>query len=466
MKKILLTILIASEAILTAFAQTAEHPWSIGIFGLKNEYYGDLAYYKKPGTHGNKYTSHDNTFMNFDPIFGGGALSIDRYINDHFTAGLLLTGGTYGYHQNLHNDQWRDGGVVNPVNGHISGGWRALNSILANAELNVKYKFLGIDYAFRPYLLGGINYLNYFDIKEHNPEGISNSCKHKGAVGISLGIGFDIPITEHIGVRYEYQATGICSDKTDLYRNHKTIDFQGQHLVGVVYTLGKAKAEDPEADARKKAEKEAAKAAKEAEKAEKAKVKSEKQVQETSSEETIAPTSESPAETVSLDTAEPTVIQTETADNSYYIEPEPTSYAAVETPPAKDEDPERIRIAKEYFRTHQQDIQFETGRAILKPSSYSILDAIAFHLERNGDYYVTVNGHTDNVGDDQKNLELSKQRASAVRDYLIKRGIQADRLQSNGFGEQQPIADNGTATGRAQNRRVEVKFTEKIAGFK
>jgi outer membrane protein OmpA-like peptidoglycan-associated protein len=462
MKKVLLITFISLETCLSAFAQTAEHPWSVGLFGLKNEYYGDLTYYKKPGTHGNKYTSHDNTFLNFDPIFGGGAISIDRYINDYFTAGLLLSGGTYGYHQNLHNDQWRDGGIVNPENGHISGGWRALNSILANAELNVKYKFLGIDYAFRPYLLGGINYLNYFDIKEHNPEGISNSSNHKGAVGVSLGIGFDIPLTERMNIRYEYQATGICSDKTDLYRNHKTIDFQGQHLVGIVYALGKAKSEDPEAKAQKKAEKEAAKEAKLAEKR-----------KEKAAEETINNTTEEPVNTssnitetnISQATEQEFETPTTNPEPALYIEPE-TSSLPVVTATINDEEPERIRVAKKYFRTHQQDIQFETGKAILKNSSYRILDSIVFHLERNGDYFVTVDGYTDNVGNDQNNLELSKQRAAAVKEYLVRRGIQSDRLQSRGYGEQNPVADNNTATGRAQNRRVEVKFTEKIETFR
>ena len=69
---------------------------------------------------------------------------------------------------------------------------------------------------------------------------------------------------------------------------------------------------------------------------------------------------------------------------------------------------------------------------------------------------MTIDGHTDNVGDDASNLVLSKNRAAAVRDYFISKGISADRLSSEGYGESKPVETNKTAAGRAKNRRVEM----------
>ena len=68
-----------------------------------------------------------------------------------------------------------------------------------------------------------------------------------------------------------------------------------------------------------------------------------------------------------------------------------------------------------------------------------------------------IEGNTDNVGDDNKNLKLSQDRAAAVKKYLVNKGIAEDRLTAIGFGETRPIADNKTAAGRSKNRRVDLK---------
>jgi outer membrane protein OmpA-like peptidoglycan-associated protein len=69
---------------------------------------------------------------------------------------------------------------------------------------------------------------------------------------------------------------------------------------------------------------------------------------------------------------------------------------------------------------------------------------------------MVVEGHTDSQGSDDLNLKLSEDRAAAVRDYLVSRGVAADRLSAVGVGEKRPIADNTSAEGRANNRRVEI----------
>jgi OOP family OmpA-OmpF porin len=71
-----------------------------------------------------------------------------------------------------------------------------------------------------------------------------------------------------------------------------------------------------------------------------------------------------------------------------------------------------------------------------------------------------VAGHTDAVGSDSYNLNLSQRRADNVRSYLVQQGVDGDRMTARGYGESQPVADNSTAAGRAENRRVELRITE------
>jgi len=99
-------------------------------------------------------------------------------------------------------------------------------------------------------------------------------------------------------------------------------------------------------------------------------------------------------------------------------------------------------------------INFETGSDKLTAASYNILDKMADILKENPQMVVEVGGHTDNVGDDQKNLVLSQNRANAVMNYSVKKGVKASQLKAVGFGETQPISDNDTDEGRKKNRRV------------
>ena len=100
-------------------------------------------------------------------------------------------------------------------------------------------------------------------------------------------------------------------------------------------------------------------------------------------------------------------------------------------------------------------VQFVTGKADLTATSRTTLDRVAAILTASATVKAEVRGHTDSHGDAQKNLDLSQQRAQAVVDYQTQKGIAAGRLTAKGLGETVPVADNNTASGRAQNRRVE-----------
>jgi outer membrane protein OmpA-like peptidoglycan-associated protein len=107
------------------------------------------------------------------------------------------------------------------------------------------------------------------------------------------------------------------------------------------------------------------------------------------------------------------------------------------------------------------DFSFDTGRADIKPQMRPVLDQFAHGLDPK--MRVTIVGHTDNVGGDELNNRLSLDRASNVRDYLRNHGIDPSRMIVNGRGETQPVANNDTTTGRAQNRRVEIFLSEPSA---
>lgn len=101
-------------------------------------------------------------------------------------------------------------------------------------------------------------------------------------------------------------------------------------------------------------------------------------------------------------------------------------------------------------------INFDVNKADIKPESKPIVDEIAVLLKSNPVLKVSIEGHTDNTGDAQKNKLLSEQRAQSVKNALVKLGIDAGRMKAVGWGQEKPIADNRSEEGRAKNRRVEI----------
>ncbi len=109
----------------------------------------------------------------------------------------------------------------------------------------------------------------------------------------------------------------------------------------------------------------------------------------------------------------------------------------------------------------RETIQFKTGKAKIKKRSHAILDEVVKVMKtRTGIKKVRIEGHTDSVGDAEKNRTLSQARAESVLEYLVKKGIARDRLLAKGFGPDKPVADNTTDEGRSKNRRVEFSILE------
>lgn len=106
------------------------------------------------------------------------------------------------------------------------------------------------------------------------------------------------------------------------------------------------------------------------------------------------------------------------------------------------------------------DVLFDTGLATLKPGAYTTIDRLATVLKEAPDRKVMIEGHTDSVGADDYNQQLSERRAAAVQTALLERGVSSNQITALGKGESFPVASNDNAAGRQQNRRVEMVFTD------
>jgi outer membrane protein OmpA-like peptidoglycan-associated protein len=103
------------------------------------------------------------------------------------------------------------------------------------------------------------------------------------------------------------------------------------------------------------------------------------------------------------------------------------------------------------------NVYFDTGKSTLKPTSNKALNDLVEVLKLKSNMFIEIQGHTDNVGTEESNLKLSQDRANAVKNYLVNKGIVNDRITSIGYGQSIPIADNSSEEGKAKNRRTSLK---------
>jgi outer membrane protein OmpA-like peptidoglycan-associated protein len=105
-----------------------------------------------------------------------------------------------------------------------------------------------------------------------------------------------------------------------------------------------------------------------------------------------------------------------------------------------------------------RNVHFDTGKATLRPESYAAINDLLEVMKNKKKMVIEIAGHTDDVGDDDSNLRLSQARAETVKNYLISKGIQKERVSAKGYGETQPAASNDTPEGKQENRRTEVRI--------
>jgi OmpA-OmpF porin, OOP family len=135
------------------------------------------------------------------------------------------------------------------------------------------------------------------------------------------------------------------------------------------------------------------------------------------------------------------------------------------TPPGDEVDERGCSIKRDTVVVEKQvtlsgDTNFEFNRAELIPSAYPVLDRLAASMEKNPNTRWRIEGHTDAIGSEQYNMDLSRRRAESVANYLVQRGIDRNRLEIVPLGKSQPVATNETQEGRAMNRRVEIRLIE------
>lgn len=117
------------------------------------------------------------------------------------------------------------------------------------------------------------------------------------------------------------------------------------------------------------------------------------------------------------------------------------------------------KIIKEQTPVTIEGAHFDFDSAKLKSSAAEKLQPVVDFANKYPDAGIEIHGHTDSVGADAYNQKLSERRAESVKAYLVKQGMDASRITTQGFGETEPVADNKTKEGRAKNRRVEVHYT-------
>jgi outer membrane protein OmpA-like peptidoglycan-associated protein len=158
----------------------------------------------------------------------------------------------------------------------------------------------------------------------------------------------------------------------------------------------------------------------------------------------------------------PDVPESSVSEGEYVIAPPPPPPAPAQAaapppapPPAAPAPAPRVKVTEKKLELLEK-VFFDTSKTTIKPVSFQLLDEVAQVLNSNPQVKkVVIEGHTDNTGAAAFNTKLSQGRADSVREYLVKKGVAADRLESKGFGPSRPIADNKTAKGREANRRVE-----------
>lgn len=129
----------------------------------------------------------------------------------------------------------------------------------------------------------------------------------------------------------------------------------------------------------------------------------------------------------------------------------------METPEERAE--RTVRVTKE-INLYAKTILFDVNKSVVKTQAEFILDNIAKIMNENDDFNFIIEGHTDNTGVAEHNLQLSQERADAIKAYLIRKGVKSKRLEAKGYGQTRPIESNDTERGREINRRVEINVAK------
>ncbi len=428
MKKSFLVIFVFGFAMGLANAQSSDKKWGIGAMGGINSYNGDWG---------------NATFKR--PSYGFGSLSLHRYLNAWFDIGIQSNYGDYGYYK----DPYR-----NFLGKKLDG------ALLLRIKLD-NGKILRENAKLAPFITGGIGLAIY--------SGDRINTDSRDFI-IPVGAGVKYNLTSWFAFIGQFLFTFTDHDSRDNHVSGNRNDHCTQQSLGVVFSIGRQKDSDHDgvSDIKDRC------------------AYTPKGIAVDNDGCPVDGDGDGIADYldkcpgISGVTAFNGCPDTDgdgiqdSNDNC----PDEKGTAALKGCPDRDNDgiadkddkcpdvagivsnkgcPEVKEETKRIFQKALTGIQFESGSDIIRKTSYPVLDEVVKVMIENPDYDLEINGHTDNQGDEDKNLQLSERRANAVKKYLADKGVEENRMIAKGYGESKPIADNNTTEGRSKNRRVEFK---------
>ena len=459
MKKIVTLACAAVAGISAVTAQTESNQWAIGVYGGLTEYEGELAS-NMMGILKDNYS-----------FYGHGAISVNRFLNKRWDVAFFGSYGLLGAKkEGVEFDNENNNGSL--VLGTNSSNNPEMKLTEIYGDLTAAFKFVTKDSCrFSPYIFAGAGYRYLME---------KDSKKYIGAEGgdpvIVAGVGCDFKINERWALAYTARYGYTLGDDKDQYECGSAKDQQLMHSLGVKFAFGSPKDTDKDGveDKLDKCPNTPLGVAVDANGCpldeDKDGVPDYLDKCPSTPSGVQVDTLGCPIDTDGdgvadyLDKCPGTPIEAKgyvdengcptdkDGDGVFDYEDK-----CPETPGIKENKgcPEIKAEVKQLFKKALNGIQFETGKAKIKgKASFAILDDVVKVMQENPAYKLNIGGHTDNVGKPEKNMQLSKERAASVRDYLISKGVEESRLASAGYGDTQPVADNKTAKGRAENRRV------------
>jgi len=456
MKKILILI-CAIAACFSTMAQTEERPWNLGLYGGRVEYNGE---------YGNKFFDVPAKF------YGLGALTFSRYLNRTFDVALYGAFGNYGA---------------------VDSRDVEFKSTMIYGDLTLKYKILRNDeYLFRPYLFVG------FGARYLCEDCNSSNLEPGVSAVIPAGVGIDLRLSEAWSLRYIGSYGYGFRDDQDKRVCGKYGDQHLLHNIGITYSFGSgktAKCPKPPKEAKGFLDADGCPKDSDGDGVPDYLDKCPGTPKGVKVDEHGCPLdSDGDGVPDYLDKCPNTPKGVKVDEHGCpldsdgdgvpdYLDKCPDTpkeaWGTVDEhgcPKDRDGDgipdyldkcpdvpgipenhgcPEIKDEVKKLLQKALNGIEFESGKATIKRTSHGILDQVATVMKENPAYLLQINGHTDNVGNAAKNQTLSQERAEAVKAYLEGKGVAGKRMTATGFGDTKPIADNKTAAGRTQNRRVE-----------
>lgn len=490
MKKVL-SLIGACAVCGSMYAQSSDYPWAVGIYGGRTEYCGEF------GNHFFDFGRNSSNHLFGSKFYGHGGLSVERYLNKNFDAMFFGSYGYYGAEQD----------AIEFESGH------------ANANVNIKYKFPFIaKYRVHPFVYAGVGTRGIFDLEKPTKE--SSYVEEGWDFVLNGGLGIELRLTEHWALRYMGSYGYGFADNHDKKECGNAGDQQLLHSIGVVCQFPfKPKDSDKDGVPDKfdkcpdtpmaqypdiKVDENGCPIDSDGDgvpdyldKCPGTPAEAKGMIDENGCPidsdgdgvpDYLDQCPGTPAEAKGMVDEKGCPLDSDGDGVADYLDKCPGTPAAAKgmvdengCPTDKDNDgvydyedacpdvagikenkgcPEVKEEVKQIFKKALNGIQFESGSAKIKKSSNAILDQIVGIMNENPAYKLNIAGHTDNSGKPEKNLVLSQDRAAAVKEYLVNKGIDASRMTSAGYGDTMPVASNKTKAGKALNRRVafEVEF--------